>query len=580
MSNGTLCAALVAIAWLAGGTLAAVNDYTLGPDSQVQPGVPRGVVTEHTWQSTIFPGTARKYWVYVPAQYDGSSPAAVMVFQDGGNYVKADGSWRVPVVFDNLIHKKEMPVTIGVFVDPGVVAPASADAQPRFNRSFEYDSVTDRYARFLLEEILPEVGKRYRLSTDAGGRAIGGASSGGVAAFTVAWQRPDAFSRVFSTIGTYVSLRGGHNYPMLVRKTEPKPLRVFLQDGSGDLDIYAGNWWVANQDMLSALEFAGYDVTHVWGDGGHDSKHGSAILPEAMRWLWRDYPQPVRAAGSSKQPLVNAVLAPGEDWQLVGEGYRFTEGPTTAPNGEVFFSDVAADTIQRVGLDGRITVFKDRTGGADGMEFGPEGRLYAALNKRRQIVAYDRNGVESLIASDISPNDLVVGRTGTVYVTDPEHKQVWHITPDGRKTVVDTGIGFPNGITMSADQTLLFVADSAGAVVYSFSIQPDGSLANKEPFFHLHVAEGAGRSGADGLTVDDRGNLYVATDLGIQVCDQLGRVNGIIAKPAPRIANLAFGGPGRDELYVNAADKVYKRKLRTKGVSASGAPVKPPTPRL
>jgi gluconolactonase len=581
MRSGIVTCAAVLIGSMAAQLLPAGNGSAPGPDSQVQPGVPRGVVTEHTWTSAIFPGTTRKYWVYVPRQYVAASPAAVMVFQDGGNYVKEDGSWRVPVVFDNLIHRKEMPVTIGIFIDPGVVAPVTPDAQPRFNRSFEYDSVTDRYARFLIEEILPEVGKQYTLARDANSRAIAGASSGGIAAFTAAWQRPDAFARVFSTIGTYVGLRGGHNYATLIRKTEPKPLRVFLQDGSNDLNIYGGNWWVANQDMLSALEFAGYDVTHVWGDGGHDSRHGASILSDALRWLWRDYPQPVRSAGTSKQPLMTAVLTPGEDWRLVSEGHRFTEGPTVSPAGEVFFSDVASGSIHRVGLDGRVALFKERTGGADGMEFGPDGQLYAALNQRKQIVAYDLEGRETVIADGISPNDLAVGPNRDIYVTDPDHKQIWHIAADGRKRVVDTGIEFPNGVTMSTDKTLLFVADSAGAVVYSFSIQADGSLANKEPFFHLHTAEGAGRSNADGLAVVERGHLYVATDLGVQVCDQLGRVNGIIAKPGPgRIANLTFGGPNRDELYVNAVDKIYKRKLRTKGISASDPAVKPPTPRL
>ena len=170
-------------------------------------------------------------------------------------------------VFDNLIHRKDMPVTIGIFVSPGVAPAANVDALSRFNRSVEYDSVTDRYARFLLDEIIPEVAKSYSLRIDGNSRAIAGASSGAIAAFAAAWQRPDAFSRVFSTIGTYVGLRGGNDFPTLIRKTEPKPLRVFLQDGSNDLNIYGGNWFLANQEMLSAFEFAGYDAEHAWGDG-------------------------------------------------------------------------------------------------------------------------------------------------------------------------------------------------------------------------------------------------------------------------------------------------------------------------
>ncbi|MBI3191097.1 MAG: gluconolactonase, partial [Pedosphaera parvula] len=285
----------------------AADDYALGPDSQVQPGVPHGTLTKASWTSKIFPGTVRDYWVYVPAQYDAAKPACVMVFQDGAGYASTNGSWRVPVGFDNLIHRKEMPVTIGVFINPGVVPATSTNALARYNRSFEYDGLGDQYARFLLEEILPEVAKSYNLSMNGNDRAIGGASSGAICAFTAAWEQPDQFSRVFSTIGTYVGLRGGNDYPTLIRKTEPKPIRVFLQDGSGDLNIYGGNWWVANQDMLSSLEFGGYEVTHVWGDGGHNSKHGGALLPDALRWLWKDWPAPIKTGVGSKQPLMDIL---------------------------------------------------------------------------------------------------------------------------------------------------------------------------------------------------------------------------------------------------------------------------------
>ena len=189
------------------------DDYQPGPDSQSQPGVPRGTVEKFTFaDSKLFPGTRRDYWVYVPAQYDPARPACVMVFQDGSGYATTNGAWRVPLVFDNLIAKTEMPVTIGVFINPGVVPAANSNSLPRYNRSFEYDGLGDRYARFLLEEILPEVGRKYNLATNGNSRAIAGASSGAIAAFTAAWERPDAFSRVFSTIGTYVGLRGGNDY--------------------------------------------------------------------------------------------------------------------------------------------------------------------------------------------------------------------------------------------------------------------------------------------------------------------------------------------------------------------------------
>jgi len=274
---------------LGAAALAGDADYKLGPDSARQDGVPRGAVTKHTWKSQVFPGTIRDYWLYVPAQYEPAKPACVMVFQDGGSYVKEDGDHRTTIVFDNLIHTGEMPVTIGIFINPGEIPPSKDGGRPERNRSFEYDTLSDQYARFLLEEILPEVGKTHNLVKDPAGRAIGGISSGGICAFTAAWQRPDAFSKVLSHVGSFTNIRGGHVYPALIRKTPRKPIRVFLQGGSGDLDNEHGNWPLANQAMAAALKFKGYDQRFEFGTGGHSGKHGGAILPDSLRWLWRGY---------------------------------------------------------------------------------------------------------------------------------------------------------------------------------------------------------------------------------------------------------------------------------------------------
>jgi enterochelin esterase-like enzyme len=264
--------------------------------------VPKGEVKKYTFdKSKIFPGTTREYSIYVPQQYDPKTPACVYVNQDGVQF-------NAPAVFDKLIHNKEMPVVIGVFVAPGVVKATSDQALARYNRSYEYDGLGDAYARFLLEELLPEVetktasdGRAIKLSKDGNDRCIGGSSSGAVCAFTAAWERPDAFRRVFSAIGTYVGLRGGNVYPTLIRKTEPKPIRVLLQDGSGDLNIYGGDWWMANQEMERALTFAGYEVNHSWGTGGHNGQDATKLFPDAMRWLWKEHPAPVKAGKGSTQ---------------------------------------------------------------------------------------------------------------------------------------------------------------------------------------------------------------------------------------------------------------------------------------
>lgn len=267
------------------------EDYQLGPDSERQADVPQGKVTQHQWESKIFPGTRRDYWVYVPQQFDGKTSACVMVFQDGQAYLNDKGQFRSTVVFDNLIHRKEMPITVGIFINPGVIPAADESAKPRQNRSFEYDTLSDQYARFLLEEILPEVGKTIPLTDDPERRALCGISSGGICAWTVAWERPDAFRKVLSHVGSFTNIRGGHVYPSIIRKTERKPIRVFLQEGENDLDNLHGNWPLANREMAAALKFAGYDYQFVMGNGGHNGQHGGAILPESLRWLWRDTPK-------------------------------------------------------------------------------------------------------------------------------------------------------------------------------------------------------------------------------------------------------------------------------------------------
>lgn len=277
------------------------DQYKLGPDSQPQEGVPQGKVSEFAMEdSKTYPGFSRKWWLYIPAQYDAAKPAALMVFQDGGGYVKRDGAWRVPVVFDNLIHKREMPVTVGVFINPGdkPLAPGEPprkrpDGRPASpkNRSVEYDSLGDTYARFLIDEVLPEVRKHVKITDDPEGRAIAGASSGGICAFTVAWERPDQFRKVFTTIGSFTNIRGGNKYPELVRAAPKKPLRIFQQDGATDIVNQFGSWPEANKAMAAALQEKGYDHKFVFGEGAHNPKHGASIFPEAMRWLWRDYPR-------------------------------------------------------------------------------------------------------------------------------------------------------------------------------------------------------------------------------------------------------------------------------------------------
>ena len=570
---------LTLAAWMATGICSADDEYPVHPDSKPQDGVPQGEIKgPFEWRSELFPGTVREYAIYVPAQYDGSKPVCSMIVQDG---LRKAEQWKLPTVLDNLIHKGAVPVQIGIFVSPGVVPAASENAEARYNRSFEYDGMGDRYARFLLEEIIPEVSKSYNLSTDPNDRLIAGSSSGAICAFTAAWERPNAFRRVFSAVGTYVSLRGGDEYPSLIRKFENKPIRVFLQDGSNDLDIYAGSWWVANQAMLSSLKFSGYDVAHVWGEGGHNGKHSTAIMPDALRWLWRDYPEPITPGVTPKRRT--ELVLPGEDWELVSSGHRYTDGPAVNAVGEVFFADRETGDIHIVRLDGQVAKFTNAGQGIGGLMFGSDGLLYGCHRGEKAVVRFNVQGEMETVIANTTCNDLVMLHNGSGYFSDPDLHRVCRFTPeDGEMAVVATGINFPNGVTVSPDQAQLFVADTRGRFSFAFMIAADGSLQHGQKYGHLHVPDSSSFSGADGWTVDTEGRRYLTTKLGLQVFDQLGRCHLILSFPPETtwMSNVCFGDPKLDTLYVTCEDKVFRRKINATGSVSWKAPIKLPKPGL
>jgi enterochelin esterase family protein len=299
---------LLALAFLLSGTEAFAQGtdayYKLGPDSLEQEGVPRGKMEgPFTLPCKVYPGTAHTYWVYVPAQYDRSKPASLIVFNDGQAFKNEKGDIRAQNVLDNLIHRREIPVMIGVFINPGK-RPDQPEPNPKewgdrtTNRPTEYNTPDDKYARIICDELLPELYKNYNISKDPEQHAIGGASSGAIAAFMVAWERPDQFRKVISFIGSFVNLRGGHVYPERVLAADKKPIRIYFQDGRNDnRGLGKGgkynqdrDWFYQNVRLVEALKKKGYDVNYSWGIGGHSSKHGGAILPDMLRWLWRDQP--------------------------------------------------------------------------------------------------------------------------------------------------------------------------------------------------------------------------------------------------------------------------------------------------
>lgn len=480
--------------------LAAEAEFPLTPDSQPQAGVAKGTMIKDSYTAkdgSVFPGTEREYQIYLPAGFDQSKPAAFMVFQDGVIY-------QTPVVFDNLIAKKDIPPLVGIFIKPGVVPAANEKALPRYNRSHEYDSVTDTYSTFLLDEFLPAIETKHglKLSRDPNQAAISGNSSGGICAYVVAWHRPDRFRRVFTGVGTYVGIHGADRLPVLVRKFEPKPLRVFLQSGTHDNNLYCGDWWMANQTMERSLSWAGYEVNHAWSEGGHNQKHASQIFPNVLRWLWKDWQTNIE---------VKANVKGESNWK----GYEVVE----------------ADEWQKIDLG--------------------QGRF------------------------------LQVNTLGVVSASDKPNARA--VNEKGIKMDEFPGQHAPSFTALSPDQSQLYGVQEMSNYVYAIQVNPDGSSQFPQAFFQLETKMSSREpemAEAGGLCVDAEGRLYVATSLGIQVCDQAGRVNFIIPTPKPAF-DVCFGGKDLRELYIACGDALYKRSTKVQGVVSEGqAPIKPEKPKL
>ncbi|MCP5551437.1 MAG: RICIN domain-containing protein [Akkermansiaceae bacterium] len=390
-------------------------------------------------QSRIFPGTTREVTVFIPAQYDGSKPACV--------YVKTDG-FRPPEkeLMETMIATGELPVTVGVFVRPGEVKAPMPGTLGRRNRCFEYDGISDNNVRFFTEELLPHVAKQYglNLSTDGNDRCISGGSSGGIAAFTAAWHRPEAFSRVYAVSGSWVAFRGGNEFPTMVRKFEAKPIRAFLTTGTHDMENAAGDWFLLDQEMDKALKFSGYDYRFRIIDG----RHGAGYMEnwrEGMAYLWSEWPERVKAGPSA--PRAQEILIPGEGWQLVAEGFKSTRGPSCNAAGEVFFADTSNNKIHRIDADGKVTEFVADAAQAHCVTVGADGSLFTISERTDKLMRYDAKGEGSVVMEGILGHSILARPDGGLYVTTNDDKKpnnggsVWLIK-DGQKTQVDAGIKF------------------------------------------------------------------------------------------------------------------------------------------
>jgi enterochelin esterase family protein len=542
------------------------------PDAVVQENVPKGTVEKmEPWESKIFPGTIRDWSIYVPAQYKPDQPAALMVFQDGEGMRNVTGRWRVPVVFDNLIARGDMPPTIAVFLNPGHDKSKPRQNGKHSNRGFEYDSLGDRYVRFLLEEIIPEVKKKYTISDEPEMHAIGGSSSGAICAFTAAWERTDYFRKVYSSVGSFTNLRGGNVYPALVRKTEPKPIRVYMADTSGDVDNAFGSWPWSNQQMASALKYMGYDTRFDWAEGyAHNSDFGGAKFPEAMKWLWRkETHQPeldTRGDLGGDLTLLN-LLIPGESWELVAGDLGFADALCADKEGNLYFCDMKAPAVYRISAsDGAKTELCKES--VSGLVFSPDGSvLYACQGAKNRVISINaKSGEIKTIAEGVKPNDLAVTRDGMILITETGAKQVTRIHPQtGEVTAVDTGISKPNGIALSNDGGTLAVSDYGGTHTWTFRVNEGGTLDAKMPTMPMRLAidpKGEFRfnepppyvaaSKGDGMAVDKAGRYYVTSDLGVQIFDPTGRPCGVLPKPDADqpLTTCILAGADHSTLYI------------------------------
>ena len=534
------------------------------------------------WESSkVFPGTTRDWSIYVPAQYKADQPAALMVFQDGSGMM-SEWRWRIPTVFDNLIAQGDMPPTIAVFLNPGHEMSKPRKDNKHSNRGYEYDSLGDRYVTFLMDEIIPQVEERYNISDDPNMHAIGGSSSGAICAWTAAWERTDYFRKVYSSVGSFTHLRGGNIYPALVRKTEPKPIRIYMADTSGDVDNAFGSWWWANQRMASALNYMGYDVRFDNAEGfGHNSDFGSAHFPDAMRWLWRSetHSPKIDTSGDLGGDLTLLdLLIPGESWELVAEDLGFADALCADNAGNLYFCDMKEPGVYRINAkDGSKTKISDES--VSGLEFNAdETLLYACQGSQSRVISIDpKNGVVKTIAEGVKPNDLEVTKDGFILFTQTGKSEVVRIDPkSGEVSVVDTGITKPNGIALSNDGGTLAVSDYGGTHTWTFRVNSGGVLDAKMPTMPMRLRiDPKGEfnfneeppyvvvSKGDGMAVDRKGRYYATSDLGVQIFDPTGRPCGVLPKvdDDQPLTSCNLAGEGHNTLFIAQGKKIYKRLL-------------------
>ncbi len=491
-------------------------------------------------ESSHYPGTEREILVYIPQQYRDTAPACLLVCMDGILY-------DATTVLDNLIASGEMPITIGVFINPGVVYDEEKNVV-RYNRCKEFDSTDDTWAQFIEQEVLPQVralktqdGQAINISTDPNDCAITGASSGGIAAFTAAWNRPDMFSRVYTTVGTFVAMRGGHEYPAIVRKTEPKPLRIYMQDGWYDVwNPIFGEWFEYNLLMESAFNFAGYEAFHVWNRGNHSIKYGTLAFPDAMRWLWKGYPARVNK-GTSNNGMLQAILDPAYDWVSLPIAEAIDGDIYPAADGKIVFA--SGNQVCQLDAEGQVQVVSTLKSGE---------RLMGEGLSMRSNTLY-KNGQK-----------VAEGLRACQYVqelADGQYVALCHPSVKSSSNVIVLAQG-TRAMAVAPDYRFCVSAQEHTHHLISTIMDKQGNMLYSEPFYFLHDLSNGTLAIAGNMAFDTQGNLYVATPMGVQVADHNGRVRAILSLPAGQVHSLAFSG---NYLYVRCGDKLFVRSMKAIG---------------
>ena len=495
----------------------------------------KGIVIDGTIDdSKIYPNTKRAFQVFVPQEYKGTDSAALVVGLDGNLF-------GAITVIDNLIKSGEMPVTIGIFLQPGV-SYDSDNSVIRYNRSNEFDRTDARLASFLEQEVIPLVesmqtpdGRKILISHNPNDRAITGASSSGIAAFTVAWERPDLFARVYSSVGTFVGMRGGNEYPVLVRKTEPKAIRIFLQDGVNDTwNHIFGDWWEQNQLMASALNYAGYEFDYKWDRGNHSITYGTRAYPDAMRWLWRGWPEPVKA-GTTMNATISQTVSVQKPWTIAD--------PFTA----AALSDTLAVLI---------------------CEPAPLHKL-SAKKGANMLIKHNGTDVAKFVAN---PYRVLPLHNGDKYISNSEG-EIFLLKKDAKKAIkLNTLPTSGSEIAISPNGKLLVAAEKNSNWLISYIIAPDGTLQAGQQFYWLHNPDNHTNTPYGNMAFDTEGNLYVATPIGIQICDHNGRVRGILPLPGAgrKVDAIAFVG---NRIFAKCGNILYVREVGKTGHNSWNAPI-------